>query len=33
MAATARSPLSRDDFCMPQSGVDAVNIIDWLLER
>lgn len=33
MAATARSPLSMDDFCMSQSGVDAVNIIDWLLER
>lgn len=33
MAATARSPLSMDDFRVPQSDVDVVNIIDWLLER
>ena len=23
--------LSMDDFCMTQSGVDAINIVDWLL--
>ena len=25
--------LSMDDFCMTQSGVDAINIVDWLLGR
>ena len=25
--------LSMDDFCMSQNGVQAVNIVDWLLER
>ena len=25
--------LSMDDFCMSQSGVDAINIVDWLLGR
>ena len=28
-----KSVLSMDDFCMSQSGVNAVNIADWLLGR